>query len=122
MAKLLLTFAAALAMALMTEAVAQNAPSSAAVLDSMRKVADWQLAQPLKKRDRVDNWVMAVFYMGVMALGEGSGDEKYYNAMEKLGVELRWRLGHRIYSADDHALGQTYAELFLLRKKKEMID
>ena len=44
---------------------------------------------------------------GFMALAGISGDAKYRDAMLALGEANDWKLGRRIYDADDHCVGQT---------------
>jgi rhamnogalacturonyl hydrolase YesR len=89
------------------------------VLTAMQRVADWQLAHPsiLAPTD----WVPATADAGFMALAGISGDPKYREAMRALGRTNRWQLGRELYDADDHCIGQTWAELYLLYRENEMI-
>lgn len=99
------------------------APSAAinpkAVLSVMERVADWQLANP--SRHRPDDWTQAVGYNGIMALAGISGDSKYRDAMIAMGEKNNWKLGPNHYHADDHIVGQTYAELYLQTRDPKMI-
>lgn len=99
------------------------APSSAiqpkAVLSVMERVADWQLANP--SRHRPDDWTQAVGYNGIMALAGISGDSKYRDAMIAMGEKNNWKLGPNHYHADDHIVGQTYAELYLQTRDPKML-
>ncbi|UGQ45923.1 glycoside hydrolase family 88 protein [Massilia endophytica] len=90
------------------------------VLSAMEKVADWQLANP--SRHRPDDWTQAVGYTGMMALANISGDRKYRDAMVAMGEKNGWKLGPNHYHADDHIVGQTYAELYLQLREPKMID
>lgn len=90
-----------------------------AVLNVMRRVGDWQLDHP--SRLRLDDWVPAVGYTGMMALADTSGDAKYYNAMRAIGEANDWKCGPKKYFADDYCIGQTYAELYLKEKDPKMI-
>src|SRR5258705_162425 len=81
-----------------------------AVLGVMEKVADWQLANP--SAHKPDEWTVGALYTGMMALGGISGDPKYLEAMVRMGESNQWKLGPRQYDADDHCVGQTYAELY----------
>jgi unsaturated rhamnogalacturonyl hydrolase len=107
-----------------TPAAAQAAPSAAinpqAVLGAMERVADWQLANPSKHRP--DDWTQAVGYNGIMALAGISGDGKYRDAMIAMGEKNGWKLGPNHYHADDHIVGQTYAELYLQKRENKMIE
>ncbi len=99
------------------------APSAAinpkAVLSAMERVADWQLANPSKHRP--DDWTQAVGYNGIMALANISGSSKYRDAMIAMGQKNNWKLGPNHYHADDHIVGQTYAELYLQTRDPKMI-
>ncbi len=83
-----------------------------AVLALMEKVADWQLAHP-KPREPADGWVNAAFYAGVMALARDSASPRFHDAMMQMGEANHWQPAARPYHADDHAVTQTYLELYL---------
>lgn len=101
-------------------AVAVGAAEPGPVLPLMERVADWQLANP-KPRERPNGWVNAAFYTGVMALSRASDSPRFHDAMLKMGEDNRWQLAPRPYHADDHAVGQTYAELYLQDHEARMI-
>jgi unsaturated rhamnogalacturonyl hydrolase len=94
--------------------------SPAAILKTMEHVADWQLANPSTAR-KPDDWTQAALYTGMMALGGISGDPKYLDAMVRMAETNQWQLGRRVYDADDHCVGQTYAELYLHYGEDRMI-
>jgi unsaturated rhamnogalacturonyl hydrolase len=91
----------------------------AAVLASMEKVADWQLANPTKYP--LDDWTEAVGDAGYMALAGISGSDKYREAMRAAGEKNHWKLGPSMFHADDYAVGQMYAELYLHTRQPYMI-
>ena len=91
----------------------------AAVLTAMERVADWQLAHPSKHKPT--DWTQAAGYTGMMALAGVSGDSKYRNAMRQMGEMNAWKPGPRLYHADDHCVGQTYAELYFQLREPKMI-
>jgi rhamnogalacturonyl hydrolase YesR len=91
----------------------------AAVLAAMRRVGDWDLAHDW--RIRPDDWVVAVGYTGLLALADTSSDSKYRDALRAIGETNEWKLGPTKYFADDHCIGQTYAELFLHERDPRMI-
>jgi rhamnogalacturonyl hydrolase YesR len=92
------------------------------VLAVMQRVADWQLANPSMATNRpATGWVQAAGDAGFMALAGISGDAKYRDAMLALGETNDWKLGRRFYDADDHCIGQTWAELYLLYRAPKMI-
>jgi unsaturated rhamnogalacturonyl hydrolase len=95
---------------------AQISPS--AVLTTMKRVADWQLAHPSpsaqkNKQYSERSWTYGAFYTGVMALDEIAGTPKYHDAMVAMGNKFDWQTGPRVYHADDHCVSQTYLELYL---------
>jgi rhamnogalacturonyl hydrolase YesR len=57
----------------------------------------------------------------MMALVGISGDAKYRAAMLAMGATNEWKLGPRKLNADDHAVGQTYCELYFLWRDPKMI-
>lgn len=91
-----------------------------AILDVMQRVADWQLAH-WTERPPSEGWVIGVADAGMMALAGISGDTKYRDAMAAQGETNGWQLGRLFYDADDHCIGQAYAELYLLRRDPKMI-
>ena len=89
------------------------------VLAAMQRVADWQLAHPAT--NATTGWIQAAGEAGLMALAGISGDAKYRDAMRAMGETNDWQLGKLLYDADDHCVGQTYAELYLLFRQPNMI-
>ena len=75
------------------------------------RVADWQLEHP--KGEPIE-WTNAVFYSGLMAAYRVTGDPRYVAVLVEIGDRANWRIGERIRHADDHAIAQTYLELFRL--------
>jgi unsaturated rhamnogalacturonyl hydrolase len=89
------------------------------VLAAMQRVADWQLANPAT--NAATGWIQAVGDAGLMALAGISGDPKYRDAMLAMGGTNNWKLGAQLYDADDHCIGQTWAELYFLQRENKMI-
>ena len=92
---------------------------SAAVGKAMRKVADWQLARSQEYFDRI--WTWSVLYSGFMAASDSLGEPKYRDAMEAMSKKYDWQLRSHLPDADDQSIGQTYLELYLLKKDPAMI-
>jgi unsaturated rhamnogalacturonyl hydrolase len=93
--------------------------TSANVLAVMERVADWQLAHPATNEPT--SWVQAAGDAGMMALAGISGDAQYRDAMLALGETNGWKLGAQLYDADDHCVGQTWAELYFLYRDNRMV-
>jgi len=89
------------------------------VLQTMQRVADWQLAHP--SVHKTTDWTQGAGYDGIMALAGISGDTKYRDAMRAMGETNAWKPGPRKYHADDQGVGQTYAELYFLFRDPKMI-
>jgi rhamnogalacturonyl hydrolase YesR len=91
------------------EAASVQSPEQ--ILSTMKRVADWQIANPSSVEPR--DWIVAPYYIGLLALHKVSGDEKYKNAVIQQAEANGWQPGPRVYHADDHAVMQAYLELFL---------
>jgi len=102
-----------------TEQTAVQAITPAAVLATMERVADWQLAHP--SAHETTHWTQGVGDAGFMALADLSGTRTYRDAMLAMGERNGWQLGPRAYHADDHVVGQTYAELYLQLRDPAML-
>jgi rhamnogalacturonyl hydrolase YesR len=91
----------------------------AAVAKAMRKVADWQLKTSQQYFDRI--WTWSALYTGFMAASDSLDDPKYRNAMLAMSQKFDWQLRSHFPNADDQSVGQTYLELYLLKKDPAMI-
>ena len=89
----------------------------------MKRVADWQLANPSSSASRYteDAWTWGALYTGMMAWSRMADDARYHDAMMAMGKRFDWKPAKRIYHADDHCVGQTYLELFLQDHDPAMI-
>jgi len=94
-------------------------PTRADVLAVMERVGDWQLAHP--SHWRADEWHNGALYTGVMALARISASPRFHAAMVAVGEKQQWQLGPRTYHADDHCIGQMYAELYFKDHEARMI-
>ena len=101
-------------------AASRAAPDPAAVLAVMERAADWQLSHPATQYAATD-WTNAAFYAGVMSLVPIADSPRFHDAMVHMGGANDWKLGPRIYHADDHAVGQTYADLYMMNGGAERI-
>ena len=92
------------------------------VIAIARKVGDWQLANPnLNPEHGPTEWTQGALYTGIMALYRLTGDDKYRQAMLEMGRGNGWKLGPRKYFADDHCVGQTYCELYEMKRDPALI-
>jgi rhamnogalacturonyl hydrolase YesR len=82
------------------------------VARAIRKVADWQLNRA--KGNYLQDWTLAALYAGFMAVPPEINGTTYQSAMHDMGQQFQWQLGPRKRFADDHAIGQTYLELYQL--------
>ena len=80
------------------------------VAQALRKVGDWQLNRARGKYTQ--DWTLAALYAGFMAVPPAVHGDIYQNAMLDMGKQFNWQLGARPEHADDHAIGQTYLELY----------
>jgi len=104
--------------------VAQRPPDAEMTLAAMRKVCDWQLARLRagEKWKGSTGWIRGAFLTGLMATWRATGDARYYHAAVGLSEANGWRLGKRLRHADDHCVGQTYAELYEASKDPRRIS
>ena len=90
-----------------------------AVSHAIRKVADWQLEKA--RGSFSQDWTYAALYAGFTAVPEAVNGKKYREAMLEMSKGFQWQLGPRLAHADDHAIGQTYLDLYLLYPDPAMI-
>ena len=88
----------------------------------MSRVFRWQVSNPVGINIQNQNlWARAAFYAGVMAAYRATGDIEYFRKALAWGESRGWKLGDRPRHADDQAPGQTFLELYLLKKDPVMI-
>jgi rhamnogalacturonyl hydrolase YesR len=85
-------------------------PAPAGVLAKMVAVATWQEAHPSHWPDL--DWTRAPYYLGLLATTRATGDEKWAEAVRRIGRNHGWALGKRPFMADDHAVGQAWLALY----------
>jgi unsaturated rhamnogalacturonyl hydrolase len=108
------------ALALFTACAQGAAADDGTVLTLMERAADWQLAN-LNPKQRPNGWENAAFYAGVMALARDSASPRFHDAMMKMGGDNQWMPAPRPYHADDHAVSQTYLDLYLQHRDPRML-
>lgn len=99
----------------------------AAVLATLERAADWQLAQP--PRYNPAGWENAPFYIGALALARLSPSPRFQDAILARATANAWQPGRRLHHADDHCVIQAYGELSqllhdpaLLRPSRERLE
>lgn len=93
----------------------------------MKKVADWQIANPNKGAEHGDlSWTNAVLYVGMLDWAEliekEDKDASYYKWLTRIGSKNGWHPDKRMYHADDIAVSQTFIDLYRKYKNKNMLD
>jgi unsaturated rhamnogalacturonyl hydrolase len=89
------------------------------IWERMLKVADWQLAHP---NHQLYEWTNGALYAGVFAAYETTKSPKLMDAMMDMGEKNQWKPGPRFDHADDIAIGQTYIDLYRIKKDRKMIE
>jgi unsaturated rhamnogalacturonyl hydrolase len=90
-------------------------------LANMKRVADWQLANP--SAHPATDWTQGAYYAGMMALASISDDPKYHDAMMAMAEENHWKPStNLIYHADNYCVLQTYLELYLQHHDSRMLE
>lgn len=88
------------------------------VIAIMRQVAAWQLAHP---RHRDTDWHNGPLFAGILELYKVTKDQKYLETLINMGERNQWRPGKHHRSADDHCIGQTFIELYVIKKDPRML-
>jgi len=90
------------------------------VLALMKKVADWQLANPTGKE--LNSWEYGPFYIGLMGLYNISSEKKYLQDIQEMGEKVNWEPMARPYDANVLAIAQVFLELYEITGKKFVYD
>lgn len=98
--------------------VADTVPyARAPALALAERAANYQLAvmaggdaPPNAARETLNkfDWIQGTFFVGLRDLAERSANPAYRQTILSRGVANQFRLGPRIYHADDHVIGQAY--------------
>jgi len=97
--------------------------TTVAIDTAVRKVGNWQLDYSEKYFSR--DWTFAALYAGYMAAAEVLPDLRFQNAMLRMGNKFDWQLNpvgrNDDAPANDHAVGQTYLDLYQIYHQKKMM-
>lgn len=85
---------------------------------AMARAAEWQFDHP---KHELWDWTNGALYAGVSAAYKSTGNKLYLNSMLEMGDKNQWKPGPRLQHADDHAICQTYIDVYRLRKDRKMI-
>jgi rhamnogalacturonyl hydrolase YesR len=100
-------------------------PTKQETRQSMRRVADWQIAHMKEVRHDELGWVNATFYLGLSRWAEiaerDNADGSYYKWLTQKGERNHWQMEQRIYHADDICVSQTWIDLYDKYRRKEML-
>ena len=105
---------------------AQQNFNSVDVKNTMKQVADWQIAHfnTSTKHNDLD-WTNAALYMGMIDWAElaerKDKDSSYYNWLNRIGQRNHFQMAKRMYHADDIAVGQPFIDLYIKYDDKRMI-
>lgn len=105
---------------------AQQAFGKPEIKAVMKRVADWQIANPNKGAEHDDlDWTHAALYMGMIDWAELTGkednDSTYYQWLLRIGRRNHFSVGKWMYHADFIAVGQPFIDLYLKYGNKKMI-
>ena len=108
------------------QAAAQQSFDKTAVKSVMKRVADWQIANPNKGAEHDDlDWTHAALYMGMLDWAEltekEDSDDSYYQWLLRIGQRNHFQIGKWMYHADFIAVGQPFIDLYLKYGNKKMI-
>ncbi len=93
--------------------------NDAYIKKTMKRALDWQLHHP---KHKLYDWTNGAFYAGVFAAYETLDDKNIYNAIEAMGESNEWEPGPRLHHADDHAICQTYVDMYRISGEEKMIE
>ena len=85
---------------------------------TMKNALDWQLANP---KHKLTDWTNGAFYAGVFAAWETTGSRKIWKEKVRMGEANEWKPGPRLHHADDHAICQTYIDMYRISGDERMI-
>lgn len=98
------------------------------IVDILKRTCDYQLRlqaedKATSKADINYEWVRGAFYTGVMAMPEATGDPKYLQAALDYSERMNYQLAKPdTRHADWQCIGQTFVELYLLKKDPKMLS
>ena len=92
------------------QATLSPALRQADIVHALRLVGDWELTQATPHFSQ--DWTFAALYAGYMAVPDAAGGREYRAAMTQMARSFQYQPGSRLTHADDHAIAQTYLDLY----------
>jgi len=92
------------------------------VLQSMERVANWQIENQHKVNHHDLDWTNATLYTGMMELVYLSRNNKYKEWLVNLGWKYQWQPFYQMYLADDIAVAQMYLDMYKMSHDKRMLQ
>lgn len=86
---------------------------------AMIMALEWQEAHPIYAMAPTD-WTNGAYYVGVVQAHKVTADEIYLAALKNMGWNNDWKPAHRVYHADDIAIGYSY--LYIDGTHKDIVD
>jgi unsaturated rhamnogalacturonyl hydrolase len=94
-----------------------------AIDKAVREVGNWQLDYSEKYFAR--DWTFAALYAGYMTAARALPDKRFQTAMVRMGNKFDWQLNpvgpNDDAPANDHAVGQTYLDLYQIYQQRKMM-
>lgn len=105
---------------LFNQVYSQSSITRKSVVESMGKVASYQLKNPTGKPLNV--WEYGPFYQGIMNLYAVTKDKKYLDVTQAMGEEINWELQPHPYDANAISIVPALADLYQIRKSPVILD
>lgn len=111
-------------------AVAQKLPTDKEVIEQMRAVADYQLAQNWSHAKHANGklimspktWEAGAFYPGILEVYRVTNDKKYLKGVQDVALLNNYARGPELRNADDQAILQAYLELYKFDKNPKDLE
>ena len=103
----------------------QNIYSKDFIESIIKKVNDYQLANPWKETD--DNWIRGTYYTGVMACYQATGKQELLEQCNTWGEKLNWQIptlkpDQKASGVNLLTCGQTWLESYMVQKRRYKIN
>lgn len=87
--------------------------------NAMIKALEWQEQHPIYAISPAD-WTNGAYYIGVTKAHQATNNQIFLAALKTMGYKNQWKPAHRIYHADDIAIGYPY--LYINTTRKNLVD